>query len=101
MIGKSPVQSWYDELSDIKLHTLDALSYSLNSGQLQQVPKHPSKRVQIDPIDIACTACGAEPGERCTKVHRRYGKRGWRGSHFRRKDDANRVSIAAQALNPR
>jgi hypothetical protein len=55
--------------------------------------------VTIKPLDIPCKACGAQPGHRCTKTHRRHGKIGYRGYHFRRKDDARLATEAVRALN--
>lgn len=83
----------HDELAD---HTADAFGYMMQSmGQ-----PAPMTRPEIKPLDIPCKACGSQPGERCIKTHKRHGKTGWRGYHFRRKDDARLATEAVRALTP-
>ena len=91
-----------DEASDISSHAADALAYSMYAGKLPpQSPwpgNSPATFVEpVSPIEIACKACGVEPGERCIKTHRRYGRVG-RGFHFRRKDDARLATETMRAL---
>lgn len=55
----------------------------------------------IQPIDVACSACGAAPHERCNRgVDPRTGRVRQRGFHYRRKDDARLATEAVRALNP-
>jgi hypothetical protein len=90
---------WYDEAKDISSHTLDAMSYAMQPALFPDA--FPAKFVApaLKPLDIHCKACGADPGQRCTKAHRRHGKTGYRGYHFRRKDDARLATEAVRALN--
>ena len=93
--GAQVTHVYYDELAD---HTVDAFSYMMQSqaeARLHRAPPRPP----IKPLEITCKACGAEPGQRCIKTHRRHGKTGYRGYHFRRKDDARLATEAVRALN--
>lgn len=82
---KSWIDEWgsFDPTSQVLAQTTGAVSAALG-------------RKVVDPLDIGCRSCGAQPHQRCSDTFRH--KAHERKPHRRRKTDAQLVQEAARAL---